>query len=770
MLRSILLSIFFVTVCAIIVHAEDPPVYTLQWGSFGSALGEFNLPLGIAVNSTGQVFVADTFNHRFQKFSADGAPIVGVGLFGTDPSYFDSPSGIAIGPDDGIFVADSGNHRIQRFTPTPGFILEWGSNGSENGEFTNPYDLVVDANGSVYVTESGSNHRVQKFTSSGIYLTQWGSFGTANGEFNTPNGIAVDASGDVYVVDKNNFRVQKFDSTGVYISQWGAFGGGDGQFISPIGVAVDALGDVYVADNGGNRVQKFDNTGTFLSKWGSAGSGDGQFQSVPDVDVSGSLFVYTIDRVAPRVQKFTYDRDLALTALSIPGESRVQCTPGTIWVTFENLGAMNSGAFDASVRISTDPAMSLSDLALASYSFPSGLDAGADTTFVLTAPFPTDAPRGVVYIGAIVDENDTVVELDENNNSASNVFTYNVPIVDFVRDIPGDQGGEVFLAWYGSPLDSPDEGGLITEYTLWRAINATAAAEMLESGKARLVRDGERLKLAADSPVIRASAASCGPYFWQQVDTQPAWFIPTYGKPVATLFDSTSTSGEYQYFQVMAHTADPLTFYTSNPDSARSVDNLGPAAPANFFGDQVISPEGLTLMWDPNVEPDLFVYALYKSTDPGFTPGPGNLVTTVVTESYFDDEWRWDNQFYYKLSAIDTHENESPFSDVGPEQVTGIGDAVVPRRNFLAQNHPNPFNPTTTIRFGLIEASHVSLQVYDAGGRLVRTLVDESRPAGPFTVEWDGRNEAAQPVASGIYFYRLTAGEFVQTRKMVMLK
>jgi hypothetical protein len=88
----------------------------------------------------------------------------------------------------------------------------------------------------------------------------------------------------------------------------------------------------------------------------------------------------------------------------------------------------------------------------------------------------------------------------------------------------------------------------------------------------------------------------------------------------------------------------------------------------------------------------------------------------------------------------------------------------------LAQNTPNPFNPTTLIRYELSDREHVTLSVYDAGGTLVRRLVDEFRPVGRSEVVWDGRNDAGTPVGSGVYFYRLDAGKFTESRKMVLLK
>jgi hypothetical protein len=96
--------------------------------------------------------------------------------------------------------------------------------------------------------------------------------------------------------------------------------------------------------------------------------------------------------------------------------------------------------------------------------------------------------------------------------------------------------------------------------------------------------------------------------------------------------------------------------------------------------------------------------------------------------------------------------------------------SAAPRRFSLSQNHPNPFNPETEIGYGLSQASHVNLVVYDLLGRKVRTLVSEHQSAGSQSVIWDGRDEQGAQVASGVYFYRLKAGEFCAARKMIMLK
>jgi flagellar hook assembly protein FlgD len=92
--------------------------------------------------------------------------------------------------------------------------------------------------------------------------------------------------------------------------------------------------------------------------------------------------------------------------------------------------------------------------------------------------------------------------------------------------------------------------------------------------------------------------------------------------------------------------------------------------------------------------------------------------------------------------------------------------------NSLEDNYPNPFNPTTTIKYNIAERGHVSLKIYNAAGQLIRTLVNEEQApqANGFSKVWNGLNDQSQPVASGVYFYQLTATNFSQTKKMVVLK
>ena len=95
---------------------------------------------------------------------------------------------------------------------------------------------------------------------------------------------------------------------------------------------------------------------------------------------------------------------------------------------------------------------------------------------------------------------------------------------------------------------------------------------------------------------------------------------------------------------------------------------------------------------------------------------------------------------------------------------------ILPGEFQLAQNYPNPFNPFTTLLYELSEISHVKITIYDMLGRKVKTLINETQDAGSRTVIWNATNDYGEPVSAGIYLYQIKAGEYLQTKKMVLLK
>jgi hypothetical protein len=363
-------------------------VFVTKWGSPGKCVddscnGQFGVEYndsrfqslsGVTVDDSGFVYVADTWNHRIQKFDSSGNFVSKWGSSGAGDENLDCPDRIAVDREGYVYVTQIIG--IKKFTPDGQFVAKWSSRGNGDGQLDSPEFIAVDPRvppavarvGDVYVSEY-INHRVQKFTSDGQFVVKWGSYGSDDGQFRHPMGIAVDGSGDVYVVDYYNYRIQKFTSSGQFVTKWGSKGSGDGQFLYPIGIAVDAAGFVYVSDFSNNRVQKFKpvadgsggfnyvfdrkwgstgfsnptgiavdgsgnvyvtdwmwcqvwkftSDGEFVAKWGgSSGTGNGQFNVLMGIAVGGSGDVYVIDQHNNRIQKFT-SAGTFVTKLGAPG-------------------------------------------------------------------------------------------------------------------------------------------------------------------------------------------------------------------------------------------------------------------------------------------------------------------------------------------------------------------------------------------------------------------------------------------------------------------
>jgi uncharacterized protein (TIGR03663 family) len=276
------------------------------FGQPGNEPGFFAAPRGIAVAPDGSLYVADTNNNRIQHLSAAGEFISTWGTFAVSDDKtaapagtFNSPWDVAVAPDGSVYVADTWNHRIQKFTSSGKFITMWGFSGQAEfpDAFWGPRAVAVDANGRVYVVDTG-NKRVVIFDSDGNYLTQFGSAGFEAGQFDEPVGIDVDQAGRVYVADTWNQRIQVFepDETGLLftpIAKWDMAAWYGQSLDNKPYLAVDNLGHVFVTDPDGYRVIEFTSNGDFIRYWGDYG-GTAETFGMPAgiaVDASGGIWV-----------------------------------------------------------------------------------------------------------------------------------------------------------------------------------------------------------------------------------------------------------------------------------------------------------------------------------------------------------------------------------------------------------------------------------------------------------------------------------------------
>lgn len=331
-----------------------------SYGTKGSGAGQLNAPKGLDVAPNGEIWIADSGNHRIAVFNESGAFVKNIGSLGSGLGQLNTP--LAVDFDDrGIgWVIDSGNGRVQGFTPQGVYHWKFGAAGSGNGQFqfgSAAGGLVADASGRFWATDPGNsrlqkwetpnyipdytpalgssafsatgsvkrpggialspqgtlwvadsgNNRLQRFTASGTSSGVVGSLGSAAGQLNRPVAVAIDKVGNAWVADAGNNRIQKFNQEGKFELQAGSSGAAAGQFSSPEGIAVGPDGRIWVSDTKNSRLQIFDATGKFEQAIGGPGAGPGQFAEPKGLDFGPSGDVYVADSGNNRIQKLDGD-------------------------------------------------------------------------------------------------------------------------------------------------------------------------------------------------------------------------------------------------------------------------------------------------------------------------------------------------------------------------------------------------------------------------------------------------------------------------------
>jgi hypothetical protein len=308
------------------------------------AAARFNLASGVAVDGAGNIYVADRFNHTIRKVTATGVTTTVAGTVGVAGSTdgtgtaarFNFPFGLAVDSAGNIYVADSNNHTIRKIN-TAGAVTTLagaaGMFGSRDGtgtvaRFNTPTGVAVDSVGTVYVADAG-NHTIREVTTAGVTTTLAGVAGVPGGgdgtgteaRFDSPNGVAVDGAGTVYVADAGNHTIRKVTSAGVTTTVVGTAGmagstdatGAGARFDNPAAVAVDSAGTIYVADFFNHAIRKVNTAREARTLAGAAsvaGGADGvgvlaRFNSPLGVAAGGDGSVYVADRSNDTIRKVT---------------------------------------------------------------------------------------------------------------------------------------------------------------------------------------------------------------------------------------------------------------------------------------------------------------------------------------------------------------------------------------------------------------------------------------------------------------------------------
>jgi sugar lactone lactonase YvrE len=294
---------------------------------------KFHEPHGIAVDTSGNVYVADYENNLVRKITAAGVVTTLAGMANTPgttdgqgtAAKFMSLQGIAVDTTGNIFVVDSGSRAIRKITPS-GLVTTF-VGGTSSDQFGQPSGLTIDTSGNLYVTDSSANV-VYKVTAAGVVSkvagtapTAGSADGTTGALFNGPAGIAVDSANNLYVADTSNNTIRKITATGTVTTLAGLAGrtnsvdgvASSARFEDPYAVAVDGSGNLYVADATDHSIRKVTSTGTVTTLaglGGSFGSTDGtgttaRFRGPLGIAADSAGNVYVADSGNSTVRKIT---------------------------------------------------------------------------------------------------------------------------------------------------------------------------------------------------------------------------------------------------------------------------------------------------------------------------------------------------------------------------------------------------------------------------------------------------------------------------------
>ena len=378
------------------------------YGQTGSS--QFNAPAGIFVDTADNLYVADQFNQRVQKWASgatEGSTVAGTEEMGNTPNAFVEPRGISVTADDYIYIADSKNHRIQKWSSGEfsGISVAGGNGQGENSDqLNNPIGIHVDLSGNVYVADT-YNHRIQKWTpgaASGITVAGGNGQGEAANQLNNPHGVSIDDLGNVYVADTKNHRIQKWESgatEGTTIAGGNGQGSAANQLSHPEDIFIDTSEGVYIADTYNQRIQKKEVGDTeWTTIEGSA--------RVRNVHVSAKMNVYVSDKYNNRIRKYQYYPEITIPA-------------------GETTGALTITALDDTSSTST----AISSRTKKSITGESNADDG-DKSIVIT---PITARNGILStiatenISIIISNSSTLHVDDVVMNDADSVLAYPNP-------------------------------------------------------------------------------------------------------------------------------------------------------------------------------------------------------------------------------------------------------------------------------------------------------------------------------------------------------
>ena len=659
--------------------------------------------------------------------AVDGSGNVLLAGFFQGTANFGGFSLVSAGLED-IYVAKFSTNGVHQWS------MRFGSTGSDKA-----YGIAVDGSDNVIVIGSfrntvsfgGANLAsagledifLAKYAPNGVF--QWSQrFGSASSD----NGysVAVDVSGNVIATGSFQGTVN-FGGTGlassgiedVFLAKYNS--GGVHQWSQRFGSTGFDAGTFVATDKSSNVVLtgEFDNTVSF---------GGGGVVSAGDRDIF----------VAKYNPSGVHQWSKGFGAVSIDlGAPLAIDASGNVVISGSASGAVDLGGGSL-------PVQTAHDIFIAKYSpsgvhqwsrmfsgsgddYAMGLASDDEGTIVATGVFGGESNFGG---DSFVSEGNFDIFLARFGVTAAE------PQIESIVDIGNDQGRQVKIRFAKSGFDNEAAPSSIRVYEAYRRDDAAPMTT-------------ERRPYLSKRQLMAAG--------WTQVGTVAAHDEDSYGIDVPTIGDSTIALGQYySAFYIRAASDDPSGFFDSPIDSGYSVDNLAPAVPANL-----VYTAGV-LSWSQSLAADYNYFSVYGSNTGSFASA--TLVDYTVTPTMNVSA---SSYIYYFVTATDFSGNEGRAAVINT--LSGVG--TTPKRYVLSLSaYPNPFNPSTVMRYTVPSHGRVTISIYDLRGALVTTLVDQEVDAGAYSVAWNGHDAHGSAVGSGVYFGRMAFPTGTRSYKLTLMK